>query len=78
MTTGEMHGFTKLFNEIMQTNPPNCVDRVNESVRASRLENMMTDLEQAYEIPVLQDAQFNKQHPHLMQLYITVSEARTF
>lgn len=68
MTTGEMHGFTKRFNEIM----------TSVNLRERRLGNLMTDLEQAYNIPMLNNTEFNKQNPQLMQLYITVSEARTF
>lgn len=67
MTIGEMVGFTKRFNEII--NGPN-------SLRDSRLANLMSDLENAYHIPASRNENFEKENPFLMQLYRTVSEAR--
>ncbi|WNF33804.1 hypothetical protein RI196_03720 [Aeribacillus composti] len=68
MTVGEMLQYTNRFKEIM--NGPN-------SLRDSRLVILMSDLEQAYNIPTLRDQEFEKQNPYLMQLYRTVSEARS-
>jgi hypothetical protein len=67
MTTGEMLIYTNRFKEIM--NGPN-------SLRDSRLANLMSDLEIAYHIPASRNENFEKQNPFLMQLYRTVSEAR--
>ena len=53
MTIGEMVGFTKRFNEII--NGPN-------SLRDSRLASLMSDLEQAYNIPTLRDQEFEKEN----------------
>ncbi|WAA10313.1 hypothetical protein [Fervidibacillus albus] len=68
MTVGEMLAYTKRFKEIM---------RCSSSLRDLRLASLMNDLEQAYEIPALRNKEFEKQHPFVMQLYKTVSEARS-
>lgn len=68
MTVGEMLEFTKRFKEIM--------DR-NSDTKDERLANLMTDLELAYEIPALNDEEFNKKNPFVMSLYRAVSEARS-
>lgn len=68
MTTGEMLGFTKRFNEIMKS----------DKFKDARLANLMTDLEKAYDIPMVNNDEFNKANPHVMQLYSSVSDARTF
>lgn len=70
MNFGEMLGFTIRFKEIIQSKLP----KQNKTMRLSYL---MSDLEGAYSIP-LKNEQFEKDHPQLMQLYRTVSEAREF
>jgi len=71
MTFGEMLGFTKRFNSIMNSSG-------SDYFKTMRLSALMTDLEGAYGIPMLRDEDFEKKNPYLMQLYRTVSEARVF
>jgi len=71
MTTGEMLMFTKRFKNILEANTP-------QVVKDARLANLMSDLESAYNIPMLRSKNFEKQNPFVMQLYRTVSEARSF
>ena len=70
VTVGEMFGFTKRFNEIVESD-------TSEQTKTSRLSILMTDLEQAYNIPMLNNEKFNKENPFVIQLYRAVSEART-
>lgn len=67
MTTGEMLGWTNRFKEIMSA---------PKKLRSKRLANLMTDLEIAYKIPMLQSNNFHSNNGPVMQLYRTVSEAR--
>lgn len=67
ITTGEMMAWTERFVEIMES---------NERVRDQRLASLMTDLEQCYKIPCINDEGYNKANPYIVQLYRTVSEAR--
>ncbi|WLR50068.1 hypothetical protein LC040_12320 [Bacillus tianshenii] len=69
MTAGEMLQYTKRFNEIVDSNAP-------KHIKGIRLSNLMTDLEMAYNIPMLRNKAFEKQQPFVMQLYCTVSLAR--
>lgn len=71
MTIGEMRGFTKRFNEIVTSD-------TSEKTKTERLSTLMTDLEQAYNIPSLNDEKFNEENPFVIRLYRTVSEARMF
>jgi hypothetical protein len=68
VTTGEMLAWTIRFNNIMAC----------KHLRDMRLSNMMEDLRKAYNIPLLNNREFNKQNPHVIQLYRTVSYAREF
>lgn len=70
MTFGEMLTYTNRLKEIIYSNAP-------RFIKDRRLANLMTDLEQAYGIPVLRNIEFEKENPFLMQLYRTVSEARS-
>ena len=70
MTTGEMLLYTNRLKEIRSIK--------NADLRDARLANMMTDLESAYNIPMLRDESYYAKHPFVMQLYRTVSEERTF
>lgn len=72
MTTGEMLGYTKRLQEILSL--------PQSAQRDMRLANLMTDLEAAYQIPVIGKERietFKEKHPHVMQLYRTVSAARS-
>jgi|GEM_PF-1286151 len=69
MTTGEMLQYTNRLKEIIHSNAP-------QFIKDRRLANLMTDLEQAYNIPTLRDQEFEKENPFVMQLYRTISEAR--
>lgn len=70
MTFGEMLQYTNRLKEILESNAP-------QSIKDRRLANLMTDLEQAYGIPILRDQEFEKENPFVMQLYRTISEARS-
>lgn len=70
MTTGEMLIYTNRFKEIISSSIPS-------RIKDQRLSNLMTDLEQAYDIPILQNENFEKENPFVMQLYRTISEARS-
>ncbi|PLR84629.1 hypothetical protein CVD25_00920 [Bacillus canaveralius] len=70
MTTGEMLSYTQRFNRIVSS------PATQESKDIS-LSIMMSDLEQTYQIPALQNEKFERQHPTVMQLYRTVSEERS-
>jgi hypothetical protein len=69
MTTGEMLMFTKRFKNILSSKTP-------QNIKDARLANLLSDLERAYNIPVLRNIEFEKENPFVMQLYRTVSEAR--
>ena len=70
MTTGEMLLYTNRLKEIRSIK--------NTDLRNARLANLMTDLEHAYNIPMLNNDDYNAKHPFVMQLYRTVSAERTF
>lgn len=67
MTFGEMLEWTKRFNQILNGMP---------ELVGGRLAQMMTDLEQAYSIPFLNNEEWNKRNPFVLSLYRAVSEAR--
>lgn len=67
MKFGEMLGFTNRFKEIVQSKNQN---------KTIRLASLMTDMEQAYSIPMLRNEKFEKAHPQLMQLYTTVLDEK--
>lgn len=69
MTFGEMLAWTNRLKGIVSCDCP-------DQVKNARLANLMTDLEQAYQIPSLRNESFEKANPFVMQLYRTVSEAR--
>jgi len=50
----------------------------NTDLRDAHLANLMSDLETAYSIPMLNDENYNAKHPYVMQLYQTVSAERSF
>lgn len=67
MTVGEMLGWTKRFNQILGG---------AQTLKDKRLAQLMSDLEQAYNIPILNDEEYNLKNPFVVQLYRAVSEAR--
>ena len=67
MTVGEMLGWTERFNQILGG---------AQTLRDKRLAQLMTDLEQAYDIPILNDEEYNRENQFVVQLYRAVSEAR--
>jgi hypothetical protein len=71
MTTGEMLGYTKRFNEIMDSS-------LSNEMKDRRLSALMTDMEVTYNIPMFRNEEFEKRNPFVMQMYRTVSEARSF
>ena len=68
MTFGEMRKWTERFNQILGG---------AQTLKDKRLANLMTDLEQAYGIPILRDQEFEKENPFVVQLYRAVSESRS-
>lgn len=68
MTFGEMLGWTRRFNQIIGG---------AQCLKDKRLANLMTDLEQAYQIPFLNDKAYNKLNPFVIQIYRAASEARS-
>lgn len=71
MTFGEMFDYTNRFNNIIHSSSAN-------DVKDMRLANLMSDLESAYQIPMLSNNDFEMQNTELMQLYRTVSDERSF
>lgn len=71
MTFGKMQTFTKRFKEITQSG-------ASEESKTERLSILMTDLEGAYSIPMLNNERFNKENKEVMQLYRAVEGARIF
>ncbi|MDY7222106.1 hypothetical protein [Halalkalibacterium halodurans] len=72
MTTGEMLRYTKRLQEILSL--------PQSAQREMLLVNLMTHLEIAYQIPITGKERietFKEKHPHVMQLYRTVSAARS-
>lgn len=69
MTTGEMRIWTERFNQILGG---------AQTLKDKRLAQLMTDLEQAYNIPILNNEDYNRENPFVYQLYRAVSEARSF
>ena len=67
MTFGEMKAWTERFNQILGG---------AQCLKDKRLANLMTDLEQAYSIPILNDEDYNRENPFVVQLYRAVAEAR--
>lgn len=67
MTFGEMRQWTERFNQILGG---------AQCLKDKRLAQLMTDLEQAYNIPILNDEEWNKRNSFVYQLYRAVSEAR--
>lgn len=67
MTVGEMLGLTNRFKEIIS---------FNSAEQGERLANLMTDMEVAYDIPILNNENFNKKNPFVISMYRTISEAR--
>ena len=68
MTVGEMLKWTERFNQILGG---------AQCLKDKRLAQLMTDLEQAYNIPILNDEEYNRENPFVVQLYQAVSEARS-
>jgi len=69
MTFGEMRKWTERFNQILGG---------AQTLRDKRLAQLMSDLEKAYNIPPLNDEDWNKHNLFVYQLYRAVSESRTF
>ena len=68
MTFGEMRQWTERFNQILGG---------AQCLKDKRLAQLMTDLEQAYNIPILNNEDYNRENPFVVQLYRAVSEARS-
>ena len=73
MTTGEMLIYTNRFNHIVNL-PDDIADQHHKDVSLAAL---MDDLEKMYRIPMMRNEEYEKEHPELMQLYRTVSMARS-
>lgn len=74
MRMGEMHDYTMRFLEIRKAEVPG-------SIKDLRIANLLSDLEEAYQIPIFRSGRlmaFELENPLLMQFYRTVSEERSF
>ncbi|WP_337970309.1 hypothetical protein [Virgibacillus salexigens] len=69
MTYEEIEYFCKRFDEINESKEP---------VRTNRLSFLMTDMEQAYNIPNFYTAAYSFNNPEVMKLYREVQHARFF
>jgi len=67
MTFGEMRIWTERFNQILGG---------DQTLKDKRLAQLMTDLEHAYSIPILNNEEYNRKNPFVVSLYRAVSEAR--
>lgn len=67
MTHEELQAFRDRFNEIKKGKEP---------TRSSRLVNLMHDLKESYNIPILNDESYNRNNPEVVALYREVSKAR--
>lgn len=67
MTIGEMNELTKRYQGILSGNPKQ---------KDLRLSIMMTDMEQAYAIPFINNEKYNARNPHVVSMYRTLSESR--
>lgn len=67
MTFGEMRKWTERFNQILGG---------AQCLKDKRLASLMTDMEQAYGIPFLNDEEYNRKNPFVIQMYRAASEAR--
>ncbi|TFJ92172.1 hypothetical protein [Lentibacillus salicampi] len=63
----DLQQFQNRYFDILQSNEP---------MRTNRLVNLMTDMEQVYEIPILKRAEFERANPEVMHLYRLVSKSR--
>lgn len=68
MTTGEMLELSNQLKDIR--NGLSCL-------KDKRLSRMITDMEQAYNIPALKNETFEQNNPYAMQLYRVVAEERS-
>lgn len=68
MTVGEMLKWTERFNQILGG---------AQCLKDKRLAQLMSDLEQTYNIPILNNEDYNRENPFVVQLYRAVSEARS-
>jgi hypothetical protein len=72
MTMREMSKWTRRLLDILNSDTPT-------DLKDQRLANLMSDMEEAYQIPVLdreKRKQFEKQNPFVMAMYNAVAEAR--
>lgn len=68
-TKSDLERFHDRFTQILE---------IAEPIRTNRLRNLMSDLEQAYDIPMLNNEAFNTCNPRVMDLYRAASRARNF
>lgn len=71
ITHKELESFRERLNEITSNHQ-------SRLLRNTRLNTLMKDLKQTYNIPVLYSAAFASQNPEVMRLYKDVSMARQF
>jgi len=68
ITFGEMQELTKRYNGIMTG---------DSKQKDLRLSQMMTDMEQAYAIPFLNNKEYNARNPFVVAMFRTASESRS-
>ena len=69
MTHEELQAFQDRYFEILEAKEP---------MRTNRLTNLMTDLEQCYNIPMMHNPAYASANPEVMNLYQSVSKSRQF
>ena len=73
VTEAELKIFRDRFDHIVNL-PDDIADQYHKDVSLAAL---MQDMEQVFKIPMMRNEEYEKEHPELMQLYRTVSEARS-
>lgn len=67
----KLNNYRELYNEIMK-------DKHNKKRRNLRLANLMTQMENEFRIPALNDEEYNKENKEIIELYREISNARVF
>lgn len=67
----KLNSYRQVFNEIME-------DKNSRKRRNLRLANLMTQMENEFRIPALNDEEYNKENKEIIELYREISNARVF
>lgn len=69
--TKELEKFEERFEDITEWS------KTSEYRETERLSELMTEMERAFQIPLLNDEKYNKNNSEVILLYRRISEART-